>query len=91
MKTKPLFWRIAITIAVAALLAAAFISLRPYRYCAPNLSSVAAYLEFYRGMPMEDCRAALFAQSDGTPACWEQDGTLYHAYAPGSYLVLFAD
>ena len=91
MKTKPLFWRITITIAVAALLAAAFISLRPYRYCAPNLSSVAAYLEFYCGMPMEDCRAALFAQSDGTPARWEQDGALYHAYAAGSYLVLFAD
>ena len=91
MKTKPLFWRITITIAVAALLAAAFIFLRPYRYCAANLPSVAAYREFYCGMPMEDCRAALFAENDGTRVCWEQDGALYHVYAAGSYLVFFAD
>lgn len=91
IKTKPLVWRIAITIAVAAFLAAAFICLRPYRYCAANLPPFAAYREFYRGMPMEDCRAALFAENDGTRVCWEQDGALYHVYAAGSYLVFFAD
>lgn len=87
IKTKPLVWRIAITIAVAAFSAAALICLRPYRYCAANLPPFAAYREFYRGMPMEDCRAALFAENDGTRVCWEQDGALYHVYAAGSYLV----